>query len=79
MKIQQILSRHYCIKNARLTEVQPGWSALAYRVETDDDRCFLKVFDKTQYTAQSWIQAIDGYMPTVMWLGGHSHLRGRSE
>jgi Ser/Thr protein kinase RdoA (MazF antagonist) len=57
--------------------VEPGWSALAYRVETGGERYFLKVYDKTRYTSQIWIQGIDRYMPTVVWLGEHTPLRNR--
>ena len=74
---EQILSRHYHIHNDRLAGVQPGWSALAYRAEADGKRYFLKVYDKSKYTAQTWIKAIDRYMPAVVWLGTDTPLRGR--
>ena len=77
MAITEILSLHYGIRNSRLTEVEPGWSALAYRVEAGGKRYFLKVYDKTRYTSQIWIQGIDQYMPTVVWLGEHTPLRER--
>jgi len=77
MTTEQVLSRHYRINNTHLTEVTPGWSALAYRVETGEERYFLKIFDKTRYTAQVWIEGIDNYVPTVVWLGEHTSLRGR--
>ena len=68
MNIEQILVRYYRLKNVRLTEVKPGWSALAYRVDTGGERYFLKVFDMSRHTSQIWIQAIDRYMPTLIWL-----------
>ena len=77
MEITEILSEHYGIHNALLTVVEPGWSALAYRVDTDSERYFLKVYDKTRYSSQVWIQGIDSYMPTVVWLGEHTPLRER--
>ena len=77
MEINEILSKHYNIHSIKLTEVQPGWSALAYRVETGNELYFLKVYDKTRYSSQVWIQAIDRYMPTVVWLSEHTLLRGR--
>ena len=76
-EINQVLSQQYGADNAQLTEVQPGWSALAFRVETGGKDYFLKVYDKTRYTSQIWIQGIDGYMPTVMWLGECTSLRGK--
>jgi len=75
--INQILHTHYNIENARLTEVQPGWSALAYRIDAGDKQYFLKEYDKARFTAQPWIQLIDRYMPTVVWLGDHTALRER--
>jgi len=76
-KISRIISEQYNIYNTRLTEVQPGWSAIAYRVDAGKERYFLKVYDKTRYKSQVWIQGIDHYMPTVVWLGEHTPLRGR--
>jgi len=75
--LQETLLQHYHIDNALLTEVTPGWSALAYRVEASDRRYFLKVYDKTRYSAQMWIQGIDRYIPALIWLGKHTALRGR--
>ena len=77
MAIPAILSQHYNLHNAKLTEVEPGWSALAYRIEAGSDLYFLKVYDKTRYSSQVWIQGIDRYMPTVVWLGEHTPLRER--
>jgi len=77
VEIKRILSKHYNIHNACLAVVQPGWSALAYRVEAGTERYFLKIYDKTRYSSQVWIQGIDQYMPTVVWLGEHTPLRER--
>ena len=56
--------------------VQGGWSALAYRLETDHGPYFLKAYDKTRPTLAEWIRRIDGYMPVLLWLGGREELRG---
>ena len=77
MTIKQILSKFYKIPNVRITEIQPGWSALAYRVDAAGERYFLKVFDKARHTSLVWIEAIDRYMPTLMWLSEHTPLRER--
>jgi len=77
MEVNRILSQHYNIHSACLTKVQPGWSALAYRIETVNKHYFLKIYDKTRYSSQSWIQGIDQYMPTVVWLGEQTSLRDR--
>ena len=77
MTIEQILSQHYRIQNINLTEIQPGWSALAYRIDAAGKRYFLKVFDMSRHTSQIWIQAIDRYMPTLIWLNEYTPLQGR--
>lgn len=77
MSIPKILLQHYNLHINHLTPVQPGWSALAYRVEVGDKLYFLKVFDKTRYSSQVWIEGIDQYMPTLLWLGKYSALQGR--
>jgi len=77
MNINQILSRQFNLHHVRATRVQPGWSALAYRIQSGDAFYFLKVYDKTRVTSQVWIQGINRYMPTVVWLGKHTSLRDR--
>lgn len=77
MTIPEVLLQYYNIHNPQLNPVQPGWSALAYRVEEGDKLYFLKEYDKTRYSSQVWIEGIDQYMPTLLWLGEHSPLRGR--
>ena len=75
--LQETLSQHYHIHNALLTEVTPGWSALAYRVEAKGQQYFLKAYDKARFSSQMWIQGIDRYIPALIWLGEHTALRGR--
>ena len=77
MEISQILSEHYNIHNVSLSEVQPGWSALAYRVETDSGLYFLKVYDKSLPTTHLAVERIDFYMPVLSWLSKTSALCGR--
>ena len=77
MTIPEVLLQHYNLYNAQLTQVQPGWSALAYRVEADHRFYFLKVYDKTRYSSQVWIEGIDQYMPTLLWLSEYTSLQGR--
>jgi thiamine kinase-like enzyme len=72
-----ILSQQYNMPNAKLIEVTPGWSALAYRVEVNSKRFFLKAYDKTRHSAQFWIEGIDRYIPALIRLGEHTALQGR--
>jgi len=78
MPIPKILLQHYNLHNPHLTPVQSGQSALAYRVEAGDKLYFLKIYDKARYSSQVWIERIDQYMPTVLWLGKYSSLQGRT-
>jgi len=77
MHIEAALVRYYGIHPDSLAEAPPGWSALAYRVQAGQALYFLKVFDKTRPSIQVWIQAIDRYMPVLLWLGESTALRGR--
>jgi aminoglycoside phosphotransferase (APT) family kinase protein len=77
MTIYEILSQQFSLHGVRLIEVQPGWSASAYRVEADNKLYFLKVYDKQRYSSKMWIQGIDQYIPAIVWLGEHSALRGK--
>ena len=72
-----ILKRYYGLEARAFAELKPGWSALAYRVDTDRGAVFLKVFDRGRHTVQTWIAGIDHYMPVVVWLNRNTALRGR--
>lgn len=76
-RIFSLLDRQYNILCDTLTEAQAGWSALAYKVTSREKRYFLKVYDKHKYTALSWINKIDDYIPVLLWLEQNTGLRGR--
>jgi len=77
IEIKQILSQQFSLRHVRVTRVQPGWSALAFRVQSGNALYFLKAYDKTRFTSHVWIKGISRYMPTVVWLGQHTSLRDR--
>ena len=77
MEINQILLQHYNLHNTLLTEVTPGWSALAYRVSAGSNLYFLKVYDKTLPTTRFAIERLDSYMPALHWLSMTTALNGR--
>ena len=74
-QIQAILKEHYNIHAKRIVQHAGGWSALAYLVSDNDQKYFLKVYDKKRTSSTKWINAIDQYMPIVEWLHGHTALK----
>ena len=76
MAIPEILSQHYNLFNILLSEMQPGWSALAYRVQVGSDLYFLKVYDKTLPTTHFAVERIDSYMYISMSCADGSKMYG---
>ena len=74
---QTVLAREYRIFPDRLTGMIPGWAAQAYRVQAGDKLFFLKAFDKSRPSSRAWMEAIDRYMPAVVWLSENTNLGGR--
>jgi len=74
-QIQAILKEHYNIHAKRIVQLAGGWSALAYLISDDNQKYFLKVYDKKRSSSTKWINAIDQYMPIVEWLHGHTTLK----
>lgn len=57
---------------------QPGgWSALAYRVVSERETFFLKMYEKSRASTVKWTAAIDHYVPILIWLQHHSGLKGK--
>ena len=74
-RIRAILKEHYNIHAKRIVQLAGGWSALAYLISDDDEKYFLKVYDKKRTSSTKWINAIGQYMPIVEWLRGHTALK----
>lgn len=75
--ISSLLHEHYNKSLIRLSELEGGWSAKAFKVETIDGIFFLKVYDKGKTSTQIWTSAIDTYMPIVIWLNHNTKLKNR--
>ena len=71
-----LLTNAYNINITACRPVTGGWSAFAYRLETDAGAFFLKVYDKNRHTAVPWIKKIDRYMPLLSHLNGYEPVRG---
>lgn len=72
-----LLEQEYGVSILSVKEVQGGWSARAFLLETDAGRRFLKLYDRHRPTAASWIARIDNYAPAMAALWENPHLRGR--
>ena len=75
--MEQMLSLEYGIQALSMHAVPSGWSAAAWRVHTGSGDYFLKVYDKNKPSTKGWVARIDSYMPVVLWLHGHTGLRGK--
>ena len=73
--ILTVINLNYAITALQVSKVQGGWSAQAYKLSSVHGDYFLKVYDKSKYTVQEWIKAIDNYMPVVLWLYENTKLR----
>ncbi len=75
--ISKLLNEHYNKSLINFSELEGGWSAKAFKVETNDGIFFLKVYDKKKASTQIWTAAIDTYMPIVVWLNNNTELKNR--
>lgn len=76
-KIGNILKTQFDIECTDIVETIGGLSASAYKIKTDDDSFFLKVYDKKLTQTTIWIENIDNYMPILLWLNENTELKGK--
>ncbi len=72
--IRDLVINRFGIIPGSIIEVQGGWSAKAYRLDTNFCSYFLKVYDKSLPSIQPWMKRIDSYMPVLGWLSGTPEL-----
>lgn len=75
--ISKMLNEHFNKSLIHFTELEGGWSAKAYKTETNDGIFFLKVYNKEKTSTAIWTSAIDTYMPIVVWLHNNTGLKNR--
>lgn len=73
--ISMLLNEYYNKSLIKFSEIEGGWSAKAFKVETNDGVFFLKIYDKEKASTKIWTAAIDTYMPIVVWLYNNTELR----
>lgn len=76
-KIGNILRSQFNIECTGIVETIGGLSASAYMIKTDNERFFLKVYDKKLAQTHLWIENMDNYMPILIWFNENTPLRGR--
>lgn len=67
-RIATVLEEYYDISPTCIEKITGGWSALAFFIQDDSKKYFLKVFNKKRPSVAQWISAIDRYIPLVQWL-----------
>ncbi|XID94519.1 phosphotransferase family protein [Paenibacillaceae bacterium WGS1546] len=77
IQLKTLLFRHYGLNARQIVPSSGGWSALAYRVETDERIFFLKMYEKNRASTPKWTALIDHYVPLLLRLGQRSVLQGK--
>lgn len=72
-----VLNMYYNKTALGIVEQDGGWSAGAFKIETEDGTFFLKVYDKQRASTNLWTATINAYMPIVIWLHTNTALNGR--
>lgn len=75
---EEILKQNYNIEIKSITQIEGGWSALAYIAEDFDNRKYLlKVYEKSRASTAYLTLKVDTYMPIVDWLNQNTRLKDR--
>lgn len=67
-KIKKVLEENYNIKVTNVKETQGGWAALAFVVETNNCKYFLKLYDMSRASSVTYTKYIDGYVKVLLKL-----------
>ncbi|WML56470.1 aminoglycoside phosphotransferase family protein [Neobacillus sp. PS2-9] len=74
-RITAILIENYGIEATSIEQRPGGWSALAFFVEDQCKKYFLKVYNKRKPSIAPYIDAIDRYTPLIKWMYNHTDLK----
>lgn len=72
-----LLRLHYGVAAREITPISGGWSALAYRVNSDDAVYFLKRYEKRRSGTAALLKHSEMRMSAASWLEANTALRGR--
>lgn len=73
----KILNQQYNLSGKIITEIEGGWSARAFKVDTTNGSFFLKAYEKHKGATKKWTALVDSYMPIVLWLDNNTNLHGK--
>ena len=67
-KIKYILEENYNIKITKIKEAKGGWAALAFVIETESNKYFLKLYDMKRTSSITYTKYIDEYVKVLLKL-----------
>ena len=73
----RILQNEYGIVANKVFPITGGWSALAYKIESENGTFFLKVYEKQKILTDSQLKKLDLCMNVVSWLERNTALQGK--
>lgn len=77
-KFRLILRDCYQIVANDIIPMEPGWTALAYKVYTEDGKIFfLKVYDKSRNSIAHILDAVPVYLFFIDWINSSASLKGK--
>lgn len=76
-KIKLTLKEQFGVDCTDVTEIHGGLSAINYKVKTDGQTFFLKIYDRKKAQSSIWTENIDIYMPILVWLNENTKLHGK--
>ena len=76
-KIEKLLCFEYGITATNITPAVGGWSAAAYKIDSEHGEYFLKVYDKKRSGIPALLEKLDLCMSVASWLEDNTGLKGK--
>ena len=76
-KIKPTLKNQFGVDAIDIVEIHGGLSAMNYKIMTDGQSYFLKIYDKKKTQSSIWTENINCYMPILVWLNESTNLQGK--
>ena len=76
VEIKQILLDSFGISVNRIIPTEGGWSASAFKIESNEGEYFLKVYDKHRSSINPILEKLDFTMSVCSWLEENTDLKG---
>jgi len=75
--IKDCLQFEYDITVSKVTPAVGGWSAAAYKIDSEHGEYFLKVYDKKRSGVPALLEKLDLCMSVASWLESNTSLQGK--